>query len=70
MRELESARSGSLFATLVLSHVWPDGSELNPQLRQSILERAGRNPGKTRANVGGWHSDLECWSFAEAPVSV
>jgi hypothetical protein len=50
MRELESARSGSLFAPLVLSHVWPDGSELNPQLRQSILEHARRNPGKTRTN--------------------
>jgi hypothetical protein len=50
MRELESARSGSLFATLVLSHVWPDGSELDPQLRQRILEHARRNPGKTRTN--------------------
>src|SRR5439155_6259995 len=57
MRELESARSGSLFATLVLSHVWPDGSELNSQLRQSILEHACRSPGKTRTNVGGWHSE-------------
>jgi hypothetical protein len=34
----------------VLSQVWPDGSELNPQLRQSILEHARRNPGKTRTN--------------------
>ena len=51
------ARSGSLFATPMLSRVWPDGSELNPQLRESILEHARRNPGKTRTNVGGWHSE-------------
>ena len=57
MRELERARSGSLFATPMLSHVWPDGSELNPQLCESILEHARRNPGKTRTNVGGWHSE-------------
>ena len=67
MRELESARSGSLFATPVLSHVWPDGSELNSQLRQSILEHACRSPGKTRTNVGGWHSraDLLDWPSPE-----
>ncbi len=57
MRELERARFGSLFATPLLSHVWADSSELNPQLRESNLEHAHRNPGKTRTNVGGWHSE-------------
>jgi uncharacterized protein (TIGR02466 family) len=57
MRELERARSGSLFARPLPSHRWSDGSELNAQLRESILEHARRHPGKARTNVGGWHSE-------------
>jgi hypothetical protein len=57
MRELEAARFGNLFATPVLSHVWADGTELNGQLRESILEQARRHPGDARTNVGGWHSE-------------
>src|SRR3954453_4748578 len=57
MRELESARYGSLFATPLLEHVWTDGAALNVQLRESILEHARRHPGEERTNVGGWHSE-------------
>ena len=65
MRELEGARSGNLFATPLLSHVWADGAELNPQLRESILEYARRHPGRTRTNVGGWHSEPGMLEFCE-----
>ena len=57
MRVLESARSASLFASPLLTHVWPDGSELNAQLRDSILAHARRRPGTDLTNVGGWHSE-------------
>ena len=63
MRELERARSGNLFGTPLLSHMWADGTELNLQLHESILEYERRHPGRTRTNVGGWHSEpgmLEC----------
>jgi len=57
MRELEGARFGNLFASPLLAHVWADGSELNAQLKDSILEHARRNPGRELTNVGGWHSE-------------
>jgi hypothetical protein len=57
MREWEGARAGNLFATPLLSHMWADSTELNPQLRESILEYERRHPGLTRTNVGGWHSE-------------
>jgi uncharacterized protein (TIGR02466 family) len=57
MRELEQARSAALFATPLLSHIWADGAELNPALRDHILEHARRHSGYQRTNVGGWHSE-------------
>lgn len=66
MRELEGARSASLFATPLLSHFWADAAEINPRLRDSILEHARSRPGKTRTNVGGWHSDPGMLEFCGA----
>jgi hypothetical protein len=57
MRELEQARSAALFATPLLSHIWADGAELNPALRDNILEHARRHSGYQRTNVSGWHSE-------------
>jgi uncharacterized protein (TIGR02466 family) len=57
MRELERARSGSLFATPILSHRWADGPELNAPLRDSILEHERQHPGLEMTNFGGWHSE-------------
>src|ERR1700722_3658285 len=48
--------SAFLFGTPVMEYMWPDGSELNPRLREAILEHARRNPGMKQTNVGGWHS--------------
>jgi uncharacterized protein (TIGR02466 family) len=58
MRELETARLGNLFASPLLEHVWADGSQLNAQLRESILTHACQYPGEGRTNVGGWHSEV------------
>ena len=63
MRELQAARFGSLFATPVLEHLWAESSELNAQLRESILRHAGEHPGKEQTNVGGWHSDTGALEF-------
>lgn len=57
MRELEAARFGNLFATPLLSHLWPDSADLNAALRASILDQARRHPGSVRTNMGGWHSE-------------
>ncbi|HEX3862891.1 MAG TPA: TIGR02466 family protein [Stellaceae bacterium] len=56
MRELASARFARLFASPLLEHLWADAAELNPLLRDSILEYARQHPGRDRTNVGGWHS--------------
>ncbi|HEY0185288.1 MAG TPA: TIGR02466 family protein [Rhodopila sp.] len=63
MRELERARSESLFASPLLAHKWTDGAELNPQLRASIVEHARQHPGKEQTNIGGWHSETGTLKF-------
>ena len=63
MGELERASFGSLFVTPVLEHMWADSSELNAQLRESILEHARRHPSKARTNVGGWNSETGALEF-------
>jgi uncharacterized protein (TIGR02466 family) len=55
-RELAEARSGNLFASPLLSHIWADAAELNSPLRESILNQARLGPGSQLTNVGGWHS--------------
>ncbi len=63
MRELEQARSGHLFATPLLAHIWPDAAELNPALRASILDHARHHPGTAQTNIGGWHSPTGTLEF-------
>ena len=43
--------------------------ELNPQLRESILEYERQHPGRTRTNIGGWHSEPGILAFCGDPVS-
>jgi uncharacterized protein (TIGR02466 family) len=56
MSGLMGMGSASLFGTPVLEFLWPDGPELNPQLRKSILDHSRNHPGMQQTNVGGWHS--------------
>jgi uncharacterized protein (TIGR02466 family) len=63
MRELEGARYSNLFASPLLAHVWADGTELNVQLRERILEHARRHSGEGATNVGGWHSETGALEF-------
>src|SRR5215472_9158733 len=53
---LEQAILASLFGTPVLSHYRAENSELNAQLRESILQHERWHSGTTQTNVGGWHS--------------
>src|SRR5262249_45639918 len=63
MGKLAAARSEHLFATPLLSHIWPDGAELNPVLRESILAHERSHPGTDQTNVGGWHSERGTLEF-------
>jgi uncharacterized protein (TIGR02466 family) len=47
----------------LLTHKWADGPELNPSLRESILEHAARSPGTELTNFGGWHSEYGTLEF-------
>jgi hypothetical protein len=51
MRELEGPVPENLFATPILSHLWRDSTELNPQLRENILAYERQHPGRMRTNV-------------------
>lgn len=50
-------------ASPIFTHVWPDGAELNEQLRRLVLERMATSPGLTKSNCGGWQSErnLQLW---------
>lgn len=63
MRALDAARSGSLFATPILTHIWADAAELNPQLTAAILAQASGTPGVALTNYGGWHSEVGTLEF-------
>ncbi len=66
MSGLQTIGSASLFGTPVLEYMWPDGPELNPRLRQSILDYARQNPGMQQTNMGGWHSPTGQLEFCGA----
>jgi uncharacterized protein (TIGR02466 family) len=66
MREFEGAGFNGYFASPLLEQLWPDGPELNVQLRKSILEQARRHPGEELTNIGGWHSEVGRLEFCGA----
>jgi len=66
MRELEKALSGSLFASPLLSHHWPDSEGLNAELRDRVLEHERQHPGMELTNRGGWHSSTGNLEFCGA----
>ena len=47
--------------------VWPDGAELNEELRPRILEHASRSAGLQKSNAGGWHSEPGQLEFCGDP---
>ena len=51
------------FTTPIAKLRLPEAAEINPGLRQAILDKAASDPGQTRSNIGGWHSrdDLLTW---------
>lgn len=59
MAGLADAEMAPLFACPFMTYTWPDSDELNKELRQKILahEREHHESGRSRSNVGGWHSE-------------
>jgi uncharacterized protein (TIGR02466 family) len=57
MAELTSTNLNYLFPTPFLNYVWEDSAALNEELRRRILAHERANPGISKTNVGGWHSE-------------
>ena len=63
MLNLQAMGSGSLFGTPIMEYMWPDATELNPQLRDAILRHARHHAGTKLSNVGGWQSESGLLEF-------
>lgn len=57
MSELEKSNLDYCFPTPVMCHVWANSGDLNKELRRLILAREREDPGRSRSNVSGWHSE-------------
>lgn len=57
MADLMNAQLDFCFPTPVMCHVWDDSEELNAELRRLILAREREDRGRTKSNIGGWHSE-------------
>jgi hypothetical protein len=58
MPDFSAAAFGHLFPAPFMAFVWPDGAELNEELRPRILAHASRSAGLEKSNSGGWHSEI------------
>ncbi len=57
MAELEGACLDYCFPTPVMCFVWPDVGELNSELCRRILAQEQDSHGRSKSNIGGWHSE-------------
>ena len=58
MPDFSAATFAHLFPAPFMIFAWPDGAELNEELRPRILEHASRSNGLQKSNCGGWHSEI------------
>jgi uncharacterized protein (TIGR02466 family) len=55
--ELEKTAIELCFPSPVICHTWADTAALNDALRQRILEAERSAAGRSKSNIGGWHSE-------------
>ena len=53
------------FPTLIGNFKVPNAEEINPILEEIILAREPSQPGKSKSNVGGWHSEIDFHTWPE-----
>lgn len=53
------------FPTLIGRFEVPNAAELNPVLEKIILDREPTQDGRSKSNVGGWHSNIDFHTWPE-----
>lgn len=51
-----------VYPTPILVYPWPDSGTLNSELRDLIITDERTDPGISRSNIGGWHSQPDFFS--------
>lgn len=57
MAELKDTNLDFCFPCPVMCHTWADSAELNKELRRLTLAHERESRGRSKSNVGGWHSE-------------
>ena len=65
---IEKPQVRAIFPTHILETRVKDLATLNGALRTAILARRDADPGISRSNLGGWHSDTEMLAWAGEPA--
>lgn len=59
------------FPTPIVTYPWPDSEALNADLRALILDREARSDGgAARGYPGGWHSELDFFTWEQPAVET
>ena len=58
------------FPTPIVVYRWPDSDALNKALREVILDAEKSDPGLTFSNVGGWHSDIDLFTWPQECIAT
>lgn len=53
------------FPTLIGQFKVPNSAEINPVLEEIIMARESQYHGKSKSNVGGWHSEIDFHTWPE-----
>ena len=63
---MEGTHYTNLFGSPLMAHKWEESGALNEDLRSRILAFSESNPGVSKTNVGGWHSESGLLEFCGA----
>ena len=59
------------FPTPIVTYPWPDSEALNADLRALIVDREARpDGGAARGHPGGWHSELDFFTWERPAVET
>jgi len=57
------------FSTPLFMRQWPDSEAVNRALRELVLAKESADPGVSRSNAGGWHSDDQLFNWPHPAIA-